>query len=70
MADRETLKRRRDELMQRLEKIRADIASGLDKDLEDQAIQLENRSALDEIERVTREELRDVQLELERLGEQ
>lgn len=70
MADRETLKRRRDELMQRLEKIRTDIASGLDKDLEDQAIQLENRSALDEIERVTREELRDVQLELERLGEQ
>ena len=70
MTDRETLRQRRDELMARLERIRADIAEGLDKDPEDQAIQLENRSALDEIERVTREELRDVQLELEKLGEQ
>ncbi|MDX1442175.1 MAG: hypothetical protein R3270_00215 [Gammaproteobacteria bacterium] len=70
MSDRADLERRRDELMERLERIKQDLARGLDKDLEDQSQQLENRDALLEIERVTREELREVQVQIEQRGEE
>lgn len=65
MSAHDVLERRRNELLDRLERIRQDLANGLDRDLEDQSQQLENRDALLEIERVTREELREVQVQLE-----
>lgn len=64
MADTGALKKRRDELLNRLERIRQDIAQLLDRDLEEQAQQLQNRDTLLEIERVTREELAAVEREL------
>ena len=56
----ETLKdliARRDQLIQRMESIKADIGRGLDRDAEEQAVQLENYEVLQEIYRVTGEEL-------------
>ncbi|MDX1693127.1 MAG: hypothetical protein R3208_05145 [Ketobacteraceae bacterium] len=61
------LSKRRDELITRLEAIRKDIGQGLDADLEEQATQLENAEVLEEISRVTAEELNDIQSAIERL---
>lgn len=58
--DKETLIAKRDELKDRLERIRKDIAGGLEADFEEQAIQLENRDTLLEIARVTAEELEEI----------
>ena len=44
-------------LQERLQAIAADVRSGLDPDSEERAVQLENREVLEEIERVTTEEL-------------
>ncbi len=57
----EALRKRRDELRDRLSAIRRDLASGLDDDLEEQAIQLENQETLMEISRVADEALREVE---------
>jgi len=70
MQDRETLTARRDELLQRLERIRDDLKSGLEADAEEQALQLENRDTLLEIARVTEEELEAVLRDLKNLGEE
>lgn len=51
------LKARRAELVQRLEAIQRDIGGGLDKDFEEQAIQLENLEVLQEIARVAEAEI-------------
>jgi hypothetical protein len=67
--DKATLIRKRDELRERLERIRKDIAGGLDSDFEEQAVQLENRDALLEIARVTEEELEEVLKQLREMGE-
>ena len=67
--DKESLVKKRDELMERLERIRKDIASGLDSDFEEQAIELENRDTLLEIARVTEEELEETLKRLRMLGE-
>ena len=67
--DKETLIRKRDELNERLDRIRADLAGGLDADFEEQAIQLENRDTLLEIARVTEEELEQVLKQLRETGE-
>ena len=53
----EELIKKRKELMDRVDAIRADIRSGLDADSEERAIQLENRDTLLEIERVSLEEI-------------
>jgi len=53
----EELLKKRQELMDRVEAIRADYRRGLDKDSEEQAVQLENRDTLHEIERVSLEEI-------------
>ena len=45
------------ELQERLQAIAADVRSGLDPDSEERAVQLENREVLEEIERVSTEEL-------------
>jgi len=66
--DRQTLIDKRDELLERLERIRADLEGGLDTDMEEQAIQLENRDTLLEIARVTEEELEQVLKDLEAIG--
>ncbi len=60
MAQEETkaeLLRKREELMERLDKIKADLQQGLDRDYEDQAIQLENAEVLDGIARSTQAEI-------------
>lgn len=58
------LRARRAELAQRLEAIQRDIGSGLDKDFEEQAIQLENLEVLQEIARVAKAEIREIDLKL------
>jgi len=49
------LAKRRDELRDRLERIRQDLQTELDSDLDEQALQLQNRDQLLEIQRVTRQ---------------
>lgn len=66
----EALMARRDELRDRIGAIHRDIGSGLEKDYEEQAIQLENLEVLQEIVRVAESELRDVEIELARLQSQ
>ena len=56
--------KRRDELYERLQAISRDLSRGLEKDYEEQSIQLENLEVLQEIARVTREELHKVEMEL------
>ena len=67
--DKQTLTEKRDELLARLERIHADLKNGLDADLEDQALQLENRDTLLEIARVTEEELEKVLHDLRQAGD-
>jgi RNA polymerase-binding transcription factor DksA len=54
---REKLIQSRDELLSRLEAIRKDLRGGLDADSKEQAVQLENMQVLQEIARVTEENL-------------
>lgn len=54
-------------LKQRLEAIQKDIGKGLDADWEEQAVQLENAEVLDEIARVTSEELHKIEQGIERI---
>jgi RNA polymerase-binding transcription factor DksA len=58
---------KRDELQERLNAIQKDIGRGLDKDWEEQAVQLENAEVLDEIARVTSEELHKIEQGIERI---
>ncbi len=58
---------RRDELQSRIKAIKHDISSGLDRDWEEQAVELENAEVLDEIARISSEELRKVEQAIERL---
>ena len=69
IEDRAELIRKRDELEARLQQIRNDIAGGLNPDLEEQAIELENRDVLIEIARVAEEELNEIRQRLENLSE-
>lgn len=62
--NREKLLERRDELVKRLEAIRRDLGGGLDRDLEEQAQQLENQETLMEIARIAQAELEDVERRL------
>jgi len=56
----EDLETRRQELIERLDAIKRDYGRGLDKDFEEQAVQLENAEVLAEIARVTADELGEV----------
>jgi hypothetical protein len=58
------LEKRRDELTERLAAIKRDLGRGLERDLEEQAVQLENLEVLQEIERIASEELREIELKL------
>lgn len=59
---------RRDELRRRLLAIRRDLAAGLDHDMEDQAVQLENYDTLVEIARLAEEALIEVEAALQKSG--
>ena len=61
---RRQLEAKRDELRERLQKIETDYRQGLDRDAEEQALQLENAEVLAEIARTTREELDRVEEQL------
>ena len=67
--NRQELEQRRQELRERLEAVRRDLGRGLDRDLEEQSQQLENRDTLLEIARVAEQELRDVEARLRELDE-
>lgn len=64
---RESLEARRAELEKRLGAIRKDLASGLDADSEEQAVQLENLEVIQEIARLAENELEEVNRKLENL---
>ncbi len=66
-AKKAELELRREELIDRLNAIKNDYSKGLDADSAEQAIQLENAEVLEEISRVTNEELQKVTQALERL---
>lgn len=61
---REELEAKRDELMQRLERIRNDIRGGVDRDAEERVDQIANREVLEEIYRSTQAELERVEQQL------
>ena len=65
--NRQELEERREELQQRVDAVKRDLGGGLDRDLEDQAQQLENRDTLLEIARVAEQELRNVEVQLREL---
>ncbi len=65
----EELTQKRDELLTRLADIRRDLRSGLDADSGEQAIQLENLEVLQEIARVTEDELSRVNQQISALEE-
>lgn len=67
--DRTELERKRDRLSDRLAPIRRELDSGLDRHLEYQAQQFENRDSLLEIARVTEQELRGVEVQLSDPGD-
>ena len=66
---REELIQSRDEMLNRLAAIRADLGKGLDADSKEQAIQLENLDVLREISRITEEELLKINRQLSALPE-
>jgi len=68
MTDRlKDLKKKRDELLERLEAIERDYRAGLDADSEERAMQLENAEVLSEISRSTAEELERIEKEISEL---
>ena len=64
-----SLERHRDELSERLQRIKMDYGRGLERDLEEQALQLENAEVLHEISRVTAEELATIEAAIRRIEE-
>lgn len=65
--EKQRLLEKRDELRARLEAIQADYRRGLDRDAEEQALELENAEVLEGIARVTAEELQRIEEKLARL---
>ncbi|MCG8325175.1 MAG: hypothetical protein MI673_06630 [Thiotrichales bacterium] len=66
---RSELLRKKQELEVRLDKIKQDLATGLNPDFEEQATELENRDVLYEIQRVTGEELEGIRQKLRQLDD-
>ena len=69
MSDKETLLNKKQELEERLERIKRDLGHKLSADSEEQATELENRDVILEIARVTEEELARVSAELNATNE-
>ncbi len=66
--NKQQLIQRRDELRERLAAIKRDLRSGLDRDLSEQAVQLENRETLLEIGRLAEQELATIEQQLSTSG--
>ena len=66
--DKAELITKRDELQQRLDKIRKDLAGGVSADFEEQATEMENHDVLLEIARVSEEELESINKKLQQLN--
>lgn len=66
-AKKAELQAKREELLTRLEAIQKDYRNGLSADSQEQAQQLENAEVLEEISRVTNEELQKVSQAIERI---
>jgi hypothetical protein len=64
---RQALIDKRRELQERVEAVRKDFAGGLDPDLDEQAIQLENAEVLNELLREALSELEEIELKLRRM---
>lgn len=64
---REELLAKRSELWERLEAIRRDYARGLDRNMDEQSLQLENEEVLAELSREAAEELHEIEQKLRRL---
>jgi len=64
---REQLEQQKAELALRVEKIKADIARGLDADSKEQAGQLENKDVLDALANEATEEIADINASLQRI---
>lgn len=64
-----TLLDKKEDLEHRLESIRKDLARGLNADLKEQAIQLENQDVLLEIARVTEEQIEVLTKKLQQVDE-
>ncbi|GJM04453.1 MAG: hypothetical protein DHS20C09_04440 [marine bacterium B5-7] len=64
MIDKDALLIKKQELEERLEKIKRDIGNKLNADSEEQATELENRDVILEIARVTEEELATINAKL------
>jgi RNA polymerase-binding transcription factor DksA len=64
---RQVLVDRRRELRERVEAVRKDFAGGLDPDLDEQAIQLENAEVLNELLREALSELEEIEQKLRRM---
>lgn len=60
---------KKDELEQRLKRIRKDLATGLSADFAEQVTELENRDVLLEIARVSEEELEELNKKLQQANE-
>jgi hypothetical protein len=65
---REQLLAKRSELQERLEAIKRDYASGLDRDMDEQSLQLENADVLTELSREAAEELEEIERKLRTFG--
>ncbi len=61
------LEKQRDELAERLRRINMDYRRGLDQDAEEQATELQNAEVLQEIARVTSEELGKIESAIQRI---
>jgi len=61
LMNKDQLLRKRDELQDRLDAIKADYGRGLNADSEERAQELENADVLAEISRVTLEELKSIE---------
>ncbi len=64
---RDDLLARKEELIKRLDAIRADLGRGLEADAEEQAVQLQNLDVLQEIRRLAETELAAINAELAKL---
>lgn len=64
---REALQHQREEIMQRIDAIKSDYANGLDQDLDDQAMQLENAEVLEALLKQAYEELKVIDRKLDGL---
>jgi len=68
LKEKEQLIIKRDELRTRLDSIEKDYRQGLDSDLEEQAVQLENAEVQEAIAKSTAEELKRIEEKLAKLA--